>query len=129
MTAKIMKANSETVHRSTYRGLEEDEKSNQAHISLRKELNNSIRDRSGLEILPHNFPDVNLEDTPLYDMYEEDKSDLEGGLAGKNWDNDITSMANELYRKIPMPEVNNKYVNSSVMFPRGDTYAEGKVIR
>ena len=66
--AKIMKANSKVVHHSTYRGIKEDYKSNQAHVYLRKEFNDSIRDRFGPDILLDNVPDVNLEDTPLYDM-------------------------------------------------------------
>ena len=30
---------------------------------------------------------------------------------------------------IPTPEVNDNYVNASDMFPRGNTYARGKVSR
>ena len=41
--AKIMKANGEVVHRSTYRGLKEDDNSNQAHILLRRDCDNSTR--------------------------------------------------------------------------------------
>ena len=63
MTANIMKANREFMHLSTCCGLEEDWKSNQVHISLRKV-----------------FDKVSLEDTPLYDMYEDYTTDAEGGL-------------------------------------------------
>ena len=45
MTYKIIKANCKVVYRSTYCGLKKYEKSNQAHIYLRKELYNSTRDR------------------------------------------------------------------------------------
>ena len=37
-------------------------------------------------------------------------------------------MAIGLYREVPTLEVNENYVNSSVMFPRGNSYARGKVI-
>ena len=40
-----------------------------------KEFNYSIRDIFGPNILPDDFPDVNLEDTPLYYMYKEDTTD------------------------------------------------------
>ena len=33
-----------------------------------------------------------------------------------------------LDRKVPMTEVNDNYVNASVMLPRGNSYARGKVI-
>ena len=75
MMAKIMKSNMEVVHCSTYRGLKEDRNSNQAHTSLRKYLDNSIRDRYGPENFPDGFPNVNFEDTPLYYMYEDDTTD------------------------------------------------------
>ena len=64
MTAKVMKENGEVVHHLTYRGIKEGEKSNQVHISLRKDFDNSIREIFGPEISPNEFPDVSLE----YDM-------------------------------------------------------------
>ena len=33
-----------------------------------------------------------------------------------------------LDREVPTPEVNDNYVNASVMLPRGNSYARGKVI-
>ena len=53
------------VHQLTYHGLKGYKNSNQALISLRKEFDNSIRDKLGPDILPDEFPDVNLEDTTL----------------------------------------------------------------
>ena len=70
MTDKIMKANGKVMHRSTYRVLKDDYKSNLDHISIRNEFDISIRDRYGPDIFPDEFPDVNLDYTPLYDMYE-----------------------------------------------------------
>ena len=37
-------------------------------------------------------------------------------------------MTNGLDRKVPTPEGNENYVNDSVMLPRGNSYARGKVI-
>ena len=75
MTANIIKGNGEVVHRLTQRGLKEDDNFNQAHISLRKEFDNIIIDKLGPDISPENFPDVDLEDMPLYEMYEDDAKD------------------------------------------------------
>ena len=57
------------MHISTYSGLKEDEKSNLSHTSFRKEFDNSIRKIFGPDISPDDFPDINLEGTPVYDMY------------------------------------------------------------
>ena len=70
MTANIIRVNGEVFHQSTYCGLKEDEWTNQSHIWLRKKFDSIIKDRYGPDISPDNFPDINLEGTPLYDMYE-----------------------------------------------------------
>ena len=41
---------------------------------------NSIIVIIGPEISPDDFPDAILEDTPMYDMYEDDTTDAEGVL-------------------------------------------------
>ena len=128
MTSKIMKANREVLHRQTYCGLKEDDNSNQFHISLSKDFDNSTIVLFGPDISPDDFPGVNLEDTLLYDMYEDYTADAEGCLEDKSEDYEITVVANGLDRQVSTPEVNDNYVNSSVMFPKGDTYARGKVI-
>ena len=61
-------------------------------------------------------------------MYEDDTTDEEGSLAEKSEGNDIPVMATGFYRQVPTTQVNNYYLNSSVMFPRGNTYAGGEVI-
>ena len=60
MTDNIMKANGKVIHRSTLYFIKGGEKSNQSHVSLRKQLNYSIRDRFGPDILPDKFPYVNF---------------------------------------------------------------------
>ena len=96
ITAKIIKGNGEVVHRSTSRGLKEDQCTNQDHISLRKEFDSKIKDRFGPDISPDNFPDINLEDTRLYEMYEYDTTDVECGLAGNTEDEENPAMSTVL---------------------------------
>ena len=69
-----------------------------------------------------------MEDTPLYDIFEEDTTDADGGLAGKNEKDETPVMATRLYREVPTPKVNNNYVNALVMLSIGGTYDRGKVI-
>ena len=59
ITAKIMRVNGEVLHQSTYRGLKEEEWTNQSRIQLRKESDSNIKDRYGPDISPGNFPDIN----------------------------------------------------------------------
>ena len=53
---------------------------------------------------------------------------MEGGLAGNNEDDDDPAMATVLDLKVPPPKVNDNYVNASVMLPRDNSCARGKVI-
>ena len=101
MRDKIIKTNGEFVHRLTYRGLKKDYKYNQAHMLLRKGFNNSTREIFGPKFSPDEFPDVNKEDTPLYDMYEGDTTDAEGGLEGKIEDDEIPVTDNGLEYQVP----------------------------
>ena len=61
-------------------------------------------------------------------MYEDYTTDADGGLADNSEDDKIPVMDTELYRQFPTPEVNANYVNSLVIFPRGNNYARGNVI-
>ena len=36
----------------------------------------------GLDVPPENFPEINLEDTPFYDLYEDYHKDSKGQPAG-----------------------------------------------
>ena len=128
ITANIMKSNGEVMYRSTYRGLQEEEKSNQSHVLLRKEFDNNIGDKLGPDIPPGKFLGFNLEDTPLYEMYEDDTTDAECGFPGNNKDYEDPVMATGLDREVPTTEVNYNYVNNSVMLPRVNSYARGKVV-
>ena len=64
----------------------------------------------------------------MHDMYDNDITDVEDGLVDKRDNDEIPVMYTVLDRKVPTPEVNDYYVNSSVMFPRGNIYARGKVV-
>ena len=128
MTASIMRGNGEVVHISKYRGLKKNKRTNQAHILLRREFDSNTKESFGQDISPDNYPDVDLEDTPLYEMYEDYTTDLKGGLAGNTKDDEDPAMDTLLDREVPTPELNENYVNNSVMLPRGNIYARGKVI-
>ena len=54
--------------------------------------------------------------------------DAKGGLTGKTEEDENPVMATGLYRGLPTHEVNDNYVDDSVMFPRRNIYARGKVI-
>ena len=71
---------------------------------------------------------MNLEDTPLYEMYEGDTTSVEGGFVGSTENDEDSAMATVLDREVQMPEVNDDYVNASVMLPRGNNDYRGKVI-
>ena len=61
-------------------------------------------------------------------MYEDYTKDAEGDLADNSEDDEIPVMATILDLQVLRPEVNENYVKSSVIFPRGNTYDRGKVI-
>ena len=64
----------------------------------------------------------------MYEMYEDDTTEVEGGFVDKSEENEIPLMATILERQVSTPEVNYIYVNSSAVFPRGNTYSREKVI-
>ena len=65
---------------------------------------------------------------PLCNLFEYETTDVKGSLAGKTVDYEDHDIATVLYRKVPTPEVNDNYLNASVMFPRVNSYARGKAI-
>ena len=54
----------------------------------------------------------------MYPMYEDDTTYVECGLEGNTEDDEYPGMATGVDRKIPTPEANENYVNTSVMLPR-----------
>ena len=71
---------------------------------------------------------MNLEDTPLYPMYEDDNTYVEGGLSVNTGDEEDPDMATGLDHEVPTPKENDNHVNTSVMFPRGNSYAYGNAV-
>ena len=128
MTANIVRVNVEVLHWSTYHGLKEDYWTNQVYVFLRKDFDSNIKNRFGSDISPDDFPDVNLEDAPLYEIYEEDTTDVGGVLTDNTEDDEDPDMAHLLDCEVSTPEVNENYVNASVIFPIGNSYARGKVV-
>ena len=58
----------------------------------------------------------------MYEIYEDNTTYAEGGLAGNAEDDEYPVMDNGLDHVVPTPEVNDNYVNASVMFPIGNSY-------
>ena len=75
MTAKITKENGEVVHRYTYDALTESEAQNSTHISRKETFDKNIYVKLGSDVPPDDFPEINLEGTPLYDLYEDNHKD------------------------------------------------------
>ena len=69
-----MKSNGEVVYRSTYRPLTNIERVNLSHIARRKDFDESITKKYGPDASPDDFPDMNLQETLNWDLYD-DKED------------------------------------------------------
>ena len=61
-------------------------------------MDSNIKDRFGPDVSPDNFTDIILEDTPLYEMYEYDTTDVEVGLAGNTKYDEDPAMSTVLDR-------------------------------
>ena len=61
-------------------------------------------------------------------MYEYNTTDVEGGLSGKTKYDEDPDTATVLYREVPTSDLNDNYLNASVMLLRWNSYARGKVI-
>ena len=116
LTAKILKQNGQVVHRSTYRGLTPEELASPTEQAARTMFDESIGRTLGPETKVDDFEELDVEDTPTFDRYEDDSE--EGQMP--------EPQAEELE---PTPEVGDNYVNTEVMLPRGDSMARGRVIR
>ena len=125
MVAYIMKENGEVVCRSTYRALNELELASDVHLKKRQEYDEAIRVRYGPSADPTDFPQINLEDTPTYDMYEDANTTANNNEDGLEGSPDDELPINEV---IPTPEANDNYVNASIVLPRGNGNARGTVV-
>ena len=57
----------------------------------------------------------------MYEMYEDDTTSMEGGFVGNTQNDEDSAMATVLDREVQTPEVNDDYVNASVILPRGNS--------
>jgi hypothetical protein len=101
-TAKILKANAEVVHRSTFRPLNEEELMSESHTEMRKRYDEEIERRLGPAAVDADFPEEAI--TPEWEFYEDpDQPMIEGS--------------------------NDNYVGVDIMLPRGGEMARGRVVR
>ena len=114
MTAKILKANGEVVHRSTYRSLTEAELANELEKNERNEFNKLVKERYGTPMEAVNFGQPeDVEQIPP-DLYEDDD--------GEN------------YMPVPdaediTPESGDEYVGAEVTMSSGGILRTGRVTR
>ena len=127
MTANIMKNNGEVVHRSTYAALTESEAPNLAQISRRETFDKKKTVKLVPDVSPDDLPEINLEYTPLYDLYEDAHMDSKGQPVGPE-DEEPPTAATGLDTEVTTPESDDNYVNNSIMLPRGSKFSRGRVI-
>ena len=72
LTAKILKMNGTIVYRSTYRGLNDDERNSAIEQAMRDKFDNQIRSKVGPGTSTDSYKELNLEATPTYDLYADD---------------------------------------------------------
>ena len=74
-----------------------------------------VYERLGSHVLPRELEDLGLEDTPQYDLYEDETQN----------EQTFPQLAEELE---PMPEVGDLYIGAEILLPRGDQMARGHVV-
>ena len=113
MTAKILKANGQVVHRGTYRPLNEDELANEDEKRAREIFDKAVHARLGEAMTEQDLAENDIE-TPTFERYGDD--DGEQGDHVEDEDSKVT------------PEEGDQYINAEVLLPRGDSHVTGRVI-
>ena len=113
MTAKMLKANGQILHRTTYRALTDHELNDKEAAKEREEFDESIRKKLGAEMDSIDFPADDFE-TPTYEPYQDENGD------GQTRAPDVEDVT---------PEAYDLYLNAEVLLPRGDGLKTGKVKR
>ena len=113
MTAKMLKANGQILHRTTYRALTDHELNDKEETKEREEFDESIRKKLGAEMDSIDFPADDFE-TPTYEPYQDENGD------GQTRAPDVEDVT---------PEAYDLYLNAEVLLPRGDGLKTGKVKR
>ena len=73
-----------------------------------------VHQRLGSCILPRHLEDLQLEDTPQYDLYEDETQNEQS----------FPQLAEELE---PMPKMGDHYIGFEILLPRGDQMARGQI--
>ena len=112
MSAKILKANAEVVHRSTYRSLTEQELVDDNHKKERDAFDARVEERLGTTMTAQDFYNDSTEkDTPIFERYEDNHENP----MPEAEDDDVT------------PEAGDEYVGAQVQLPHGNTVSSGRV--
>ena len=112
MTAKILKANGQVVHRSTYRSLTDEEIASENEKKDRDKFEQLVNERYGTPMMATDFEgSEDVEATPP-DLYEDDSGEKNEPVPDAE---DIT------------PETGDEYVGAEVNLPRGGVLRSGKV--
>ena len=109
MTAKILKMNGTVVYRSTYRGLNEDERNSSVEQAMRDKFDDQIRSNVGPGTSTDSLKELNVEATPTYDPYEDDHEESPNPL-----DEEIEST----------PEISDKFLKTHVKLQKGNTISK-----
>ena len=114
LTAKILKSNGEVVFRSTYRSLNAKEENDE--VEIRRAFDKEIEEKLGPRAVARDFDDMNMEETPVFEKYEE----------GDGAEGTPDAPPQELE---PTPDLpTDTYLNASIVLPRGDKLVRGKVV-
>lgn len=129
MSAKILKANGEVVHRSTFRELTLEERESEVWKKARDLFDASIQAKIGAPATDKDFEDQPDSETPTYLPWEggEDDKPLEPPseeekpyfLLGEGQSGTVN---------IPTPEEGDEFVNATIMLPRGEGHSRGRVV-
>ena len=113
MMAKMLKANGQILHRTTYHALTNHELNDKEEVREREEFDESIRKKLGAEMDSIDFPDDDFE-APTYEPYQDENG------KGQPRAPDVEDVT---------PEAYDLYLNAEVLLPRGDGLRTGKVKR
>ena len=92
---------------------------------MKESFDKNISERYGPDTIPDNFTEINQEYTPDFYLYQ----DAQGGNIPAGLDDQVTpNPATGLDLEIPKPEANDNYVNTSVMFPIGNSFYRVELI-
>ena len=115
MTAKILTENGQVLHRSKYQSLTPDELLDKEWSNAHEQFMSRVYERLVSGVLQRELEKLGLEDTPQYDLYEEETQN----------EQTLPQLAEELES---MPEVGELYIRAKILLPRGDKMARGHVV-